>query len=516
MVYRGPSQGCLVCRERRVKCDLEIPACRNCRKRGVQCPGPKDAFDKMLRDQTSTLQRQGSDKEPTGRAPRQRDAVSGILCKRTRAIGNKSADLSKTMVARTSRDWPSTTIGALNSGPRVDLEYEGLFTRLTVFRMANQVDLPGLCFLFSTMTTSDKATSGVGFIEHLMPLYFESPPNSPLSLATSAVATNVLSQRKYNKADPLISRSFYARSVVQTQAAILDPELSQSDALLATVLMLDFYETLVALFNQSNPSHSHYEGAVALVNHRKAKNYANERARLLLMAVRMRMLSAPPSKHQGPSIGLLHEEAPIMSTDSAAEFDRLRARVEELISYAGQLLKDDGTQFKISWINSLSYQAIKLNAELRAWERGLPGSWTPQTMPAVHALQSDETSGAADVQIELYSHAQMSNVVNSCRRMRIAVLEIAKKCNTAIVENNEPCMDFIVNFDNELKTLRLSLLNSPGNPNPDKASWELDSSGERNAAPHEQSGLLDSGIWPELSALSQEPLNRTWADGCCR
>jgi hypothetical protein len=47
MVYRGPSKGCLPCRQRKIRCDLNKPQCNNCRKRSVACPGPRVGKDEI-------------------------------------------------------------------------------------------------------------------------------------------------------------------------------------------------------------------------------------------------------------------------------------------------------------------------------------------------------------------------------------------------------------------------------------------------------------------------------------
>ncbi|GAD94057.1 hypothetical protein NECHADRAFT_31630 [Paecilomyces variotii No. 5] len=49
-----PSRGCQLCRQRRVKCDLERPACRRCIKYGVACPGYRDEQELIFRNVNPT------------------------------------------------------------------------------------------------------------------------------------------------------------------------------------------------------------------------------------------------------------------------------------------------------------------------------------------------------------------------------------------------------------------------------------------------------------------------------
>ncbi|KAF4974879.1 hypothetical protein FZEAL_8280 [Fusarium zealandicum] len=54
MVYCGkPSKGCSKCRVRKIRCDEKDPACGQCEKRGLVCPGYRNLVDLMFRDESS-------------------------------------------------------------------------------------------------------------------------------------------------------------------------------------------------------------------------------------------------------------------------------------------------------------------------------------------------------------------------------------------------------------------------------------------------------------------------------
>ncbi|KAK4124186.1 hypothetical protein N657DRAFT_644387 [Parathielavia appendiculata] len=58
MVYCGkPSKGCQMCRTRRIKCDETKPTCNQCAKARRQCPGYKDEFDLVLRNENFAAKR---------------------------------------------------------------------------------------------------------------------------------------------------------------------------------------------------------------------------------------------------------------------------------------------------------------------------------------------------------------------------------------------------------------------------------------------------------------------------
>ncbi|KAI8630234.1 hypothetical protein F5Y19DRAFT_484116 [Xylariaceae sp. FL1651] len=46
-----PQTACLVCRSRKVRCDRQVPSCRNCGRLGVQCPGYRPGAETATRDE---------------------------------------------------------------------------------------------------------------------------------------------------------------------------------------------------------------------------------------------------------------------------------------------------------------------------------------------------------------------------------------------------------------------------------------------------------------------------------
>ena len=88
MPYRGkPSKNCAGCRRRKIKCDLKLPGCTQCRNAGLECEGYRNQLDLMFLDenertQKSVLKRSKSsktttsDSETTSSAPSRRSSLT--------------------------------------------------------------------------------------------------------------------------------------------------------------------------------------------------------------------------------------------------------------------------------------------------------------------------------------------------------------------------------------------------------------------------------------------------------
>ena len=81
-----------------------------------------------------------------------------------------------------------------------------------------------------------------GHLEHLLPLYNNTTPESPLSLATSSVALAFSGNAPGREADQALGRSVFGRALQKTSTAIRSPVESKRDETLMAVLLLGLYE----------------------------------------------------------------------------------------------------------------------------------------------------------------------------------------------------------------------------------------------------------------------------------
>ena len=81
-----------------------------------------------------------------------------------------------------------------------------------------------------------------GHLEHLIPLYANTTPDSPLSLATSAVALVLSGSSPRRRIDQERARQTFSKAIRKTRNAIRSPAESKKDETLMAVLVLGLYE----------------------------------------------------------------------------------------------------------------------------------------------------------------------------------------------------------------------------------------------------------------------------------
>ena len=81
-----------------------------------------------------------------------------------------------------------------------------------------------------------------GHLEHLLPLYQKTTPDSPLSLATSSVALVLSGSSPTRRSDQQLGRTIFGRALRKTSAAIRNPTESKKDETLMAVLLLGLFE----------------------------------------------------------------------------------------------------------------------------------------------------------------------------------------------------------------------------------------------------------------------------------
>lgn len=196
MVYCGkPSRGCQMCRTRRIKvhylpptllscyrltfsqqCDEGKPTCQQCQKSRRQCPGYKDDFDIVFRNETQATERRAK-----------------------RAMGSKKGHLEMShegkLKQHSSLGFDGSSSSDLFSG---SASYSAVRST-TATSIPASCDIPldqqALCYFLSNFVLVEGPDNSRGYLNFLIPLIQHEPPESHLNLSFSAVALAALGNR---------------------------------------------------------------------------------------------------------------------------------------------------------------------------------------------------------------------------------------------------------------------------------------------------------------------------------
>ncbi|KAK4228154.1 hypothetical protein QBC38DRAFT_389365 [Podospora fimiseda] len=400
MVYCGkPSKGCQMCRTRRIKCDETKPTCNQCAKARRQCPGYRDDFDIMLRNENRSAEM---------RALKANDKRK----RKPKPPSPPKDNNNKQLVALPS------PIAALPI-PTKDLA--------TSHFISNFILLP-----------SSPSTQARGYMDFLIPL-INTPDKTPSHLlhAFQACALASLGTRAQSVSgqDPLHSASLeYMKALQATQSALVSPALCTSDSVLAAVLLLSTYENITA--PNGCAWGSHIQGAVQLVKARGKKNLLASKVGLqLFIAVRTQLIIQTLTSSTPPPLGPDWWSHPSAALDPhASHCQRLNLLTSQLrseIVYAMSASRPPSH----STIRLLLSRAQDLDHQVDVWLSTLPASFRPTTVSFAPNIST--TASAADYRkminfpggrIDSYPDVWAASVVNMARTTRLVLHSLIVRC----------------------------------------------------------------------------------------
>jgi hypothetical protein len=227
MVYGGrPSRGCRTCRTRRIKCDEGKPTCQQCAKSKRECGGYRSEFEIVHRDQTkSTVRRMRKALEGQSQTPKPPAATptTSVFFVHEQSQLQTPAPSPQEQTELRPQQYQSPS-------PRPSLT-------IPIAQHAS-------CFFASNFILVSSANTPHGFMEHLVPLLETTLPDSALSYAFNACAFAALGNRvsAENVDFAALSLKQHTNALVRTQVALGDPATANTDATLASVLLLSLYE----------------------------------------------------------------------------------------------------------------------------------------------------------------------------------------------------------------------------------------------------------------------------------
>ncbi|KAF7594620.1 hypothetical protein BBP40_008710 [Aspergillus hancockii] len=225
MVGVPRSQGCLLCRKRRIRCDQIRPHCSQCRKYGVICPGYKRSL--KFQDEGPGLERRY-------------------------VILPQSPEGSDESSSVTSDSRPRTALMPRRRRPEISFD-ECIYPSLaytSFFAQHPRIFRDFVCASFPTMYYHNEFRFGIGntFPDTAMKHF-----GSNKRYYDAIISCLAMAYLAYLNNDPSLlipSRQMYAEALAGVKHALMSDEAT-SDTLLLAIILLAFYEMNVRTTNNA-------------------------------------------------------------------------------------------------------------------------------------------------------------------------------------------------------------------------------------------------------------------------
>ncbi|KAI0880969.1 uncharacterized protein GGS22DRAFT_78381 [Annulohypoxylon maeteangense] len=404
MVYCGkPSKGCQMCRTRRIKCDETKPTCNQCAKSRRQCPGYKDEFDLVFRNETQATER------------RARKASKKVLAQKT---------------VKPDPDSPS---GDLNVSPVFANSIKSQLAQAIIPSLNIPVEHQASCHFVSNFILVPPEGEGNtrGFMDFIIPL-LKSDPHGQLQHAFNACSMAFLNNRGGSESR-LSDRALheYTKALNGTNAALRNPEMQLADSTLAAVLLLGLFESITAKQIGMLNWGSHTEGAIQLVKARGKKQLKTKVGLTLFIAVRTQMIIHSLTSGTTPIMGEEWWINDAVRDRAAAKCHRLMIKTGELRAEVTRLMNSMArTPSNIDVMLEMIRRLQAVDQEVVAWMRGVPSSWRYRTVAWEDSVPGGDY-GRAEVfpgRIDMYRDFYIASVWNTIRTARLVLMSLVVRC----------------------------------------------------------------------------------------
>ncbi|KAI4093305.1 MAG: hypothetical protein LQ339_007700 [Xanthoria mediterranea] len=408
MVYGGkPSTGCKNCRKRKIKCDEQRPACTQCTNTDRICPGYAQLFDLVLRDQTESVTRKAQRRNK--RDPRNVRVTAAAEETPVTAVVAGRSEAQRPLGAFRTSSFPIAS--PTHSGYVLPLSLPRSFHDSPEQQAVNG-------FFVNYVSIRRHPYSRRGYLDCLLPLYQNARDDSLLSLATTAMALAIEGASPSTAHYRKLSHSFFGRALVKTSRAIRDPIESVKDETLMSVLLLSFYERVLATSETKDISGVHDTGAVALVKHRGKENGKSEMSARLLLAVQTQVVDhcIQTASPFGKTSADLDSMRPDAFETAASRLTSLSARLSDLTAYAYPILKNRAQFPSQEQLMSILDYAGDVEAQLSTWPATVPDDWHWRPSHTFDSLPSQESKlYVYNRRVDIYHDIWVASIWNSYR-----------------------------------------------------------------------------------------------------
>ncbi|KAL4796718.1 hypothetical protein BDV19DRAFT_387910 [Aspergillus venezuelensis] len=394
MVYHGkPSKGCGNCRTRKIKCDQGRPACHQCTRTNRVCPGYREEWSLMLRDETRSTARKHSSKSPSAAStassaslqcqtpPRSMSGFLGLSLgpERYRASSgttNSPINFEDTIFDFDSASDPDEYSISFWSSPLGTQPSPILSQEEAICFFLQSHAIPGNSSISDALQYS-LATSGT------------SPSQRAMRSCIAAVASAMLARVRRDSSLQQKARQEYGSTLALVNQALADGKEALSNHTLGAVVLLSLYELVISRAPQGIDGWtSHIRGAAALLEHRGLGQLQSETGVRLFLHLRYQII-----------ISCLQRDVHV--PDSLFEWNTALDRIpgvqnlaaSKLILLIGKLsnLRADIHTQVVTNPQAILAKASAIEADLIAWLASLPPEFTYTShtfIPTDRAFQS--------------------------------------------------------------------------------------------------------------------------------
>lgn len=397
-----------MCRTRRIKCDETKPTCNQCAKSRRQCPGYKDDFDLVFRNETQATEKRAR-----------------------RAVNSKKVSAQITFANQKSA-FPSTP---QDEGPKALIFTNTDSGSLTRYAPPETISIPyeeqAPCFFLTNYVLPGRQASR-GYFDFIEPMLEKESPDSHLSLAFGAVAMASLANRPNSRGRSLYASAVgaYAKALKAVNIALQNPALQKTDQTLAAILLLGFFETIASERSNAMAWYSHIDGAVQLVKMRGKKQLRTKVGNSLFVCVRAQMTTTCLSGSKAPLLGVdwwLGDQ----KDDAGSFVTKLNLRIAQLrFEINTALSTSPRTPEYFQGVTNLMKQAQAMEQEYLEWEAKVPQKWRPQTVAWVDQIPGGDITKAevCPGKVDMFPDLWSAQLWNSARVARLFISGVIVRC----------------------------------------------------------------------------------------
>ncbi|KFY24104.1 hypothetical protein V493_05428 [Pseudogymnoascus sp. VKM F-4281 (FW-2241)] len=348
-------------------CDETKPTCTQCRKSRRECPGYKDDFDLVFRNETQATE------------------------KRAKKPSSKSRKAAAQAAAPINQQWSSSAAAPGASRPGTALIRSSMAEQVPA-TLSIPIEQVASHYFFTNFVATSGNGASVGLTDYIIPLANASPSNKHLSLAFSAASLAAFGNRPSGKALLTKAQEQYSKAIRHVNDALRDPVAQITDETLASVMLLGMYETILSRPVAMAAWGSHIDGAVMLVKLRGKKQLRTRVGIALFVAVRNLMSINCLSTGKRPDWGIDPwksgdgEEGDLREVINrlALEMAELRYEINGLMTLA------ERTNENVSKVQDAMRRSWEMEHMFQDWIAKLPDSLRFTTVAWVESISSDQ------------------------------------------------------------------------------------------------------------------------------